>query len=92
MADGAGSSTHIPLEFMIARKKNLKETYSQFAYLKNFVGVVNPSNFSPSDKLPNGLVVLAESNEAANHLLNPQIGDVFIALADKYLDSLHITD
>jgi hypothetical protein len=92
LPDNAGTSTQIPLEFMVARKKNLKETYSQFTYLKSFVGAVNPTHFSPSDKLSNGLVVLAESSEAANHLLNPQIGDVFTALADKYLDSLHITD
>ena len=92
LADGAGASTSIPLEFMIARKKNLKETYSQFTYLKNFVGAVTPTHFAPSDKQSNGLVVLAESGEAANHLLSPQIGDVFTALADKYLDSLHISD
>jgi hypothetical protein len=92
LPDGAGASTSIPLEFMIARKKSLKEIYSQFAYLKNFVGAVNPTHFSTSDKQANGLVVLAESSEAANHLLNPQLGDVFSALADKYLDSVHISD
>jgi Protein of unknown function (DUF1682) len=27
LPDNAGASTHIPLEFMIARKKNLKEIY-----------------------------------------------------------------
>ncbi len=37
-------------------------------------------------------MVFSESTEAANHLINPQIGDVFTALADKYLESLHITD
>jgi hypothetical protein len=36
--------------------------------------------------------VLAESSEAANHLLSPQIGDVFSTLADKHLYSLHISD
>ncbi len=92
LADGAGASTSIPLEFMIARKKNLKEIYSQFTYLKNFVGAVNPTHYSPSEKQANGLVVLAESSEAANHLLNPYIGDTFSALADKYLDSVHISD
>lgn len=92
LAENAGATTQIPLEFMIARKKNLKETYSQFSYLKNFVGAVNPTHFSPSDKNANSLVVLAESNEAANHLLNSQIGDVFTALADTYLESVHITD
>ena len=50
LAEGAGATTHIPLEFMIARKNNLKELYSQFAYLKNFVGAVSPTHFSPSDK------------------------------------------
>jgi hypothetical protein len=37
-------------------------------------------------------MVFSESAEAANHLINPQIGDVFTALAEKYLESLHITD
>jgi hypothetical protein len=35
--EGIGNTTHIPLEFMIARKNNLKEIQSQFTYLKNFV-------------------------------------------------------
>ena len=71
LADGAGASTTIPIEFMIARKKNIKEIYSQFTYLKNFVGAVNPTHYSPSEKQANGFVVLAESSEAANHLLSP---------------------
>ena len=92
LPDGAGSSTSIPLEFMIARKKQVKDIYSQFAYLKNFVTPVTPTHFSPSEKSTTGLVVLSESTEAANHLLNPQIGDVFSAHADSILDQLHITD
>jgi hypothetical protein len=36
--------------------------------------------------------VVAESSEAANHLLTSQIGDVFSTLADKNLYSLHISD
>lgn len=92
LAEGAGASTFIPLEFMIARKKEVKNIHTNFTYLKNFVGAVQATNFNPTDKSTNGLIVLAESAEAANHLLNSQLGEVFSTLGDKYLQDLHITD
>jgi len=36
--------------------------------------------------------VLGESDESVNHLLNSQLGDVFTAYADEFLQDLHITD
>lgn len=35
---------------------------------------------------------MGESDEAVNHLLNSQLGDVFTAYADEFLQDLHITD
>ena len=46
LGEGAGSSTSVPLEFMIVRKRNLKNLFAveQYAYLKNFVAPVQPNS------------------------------------------------
>jgi hypothetical protein len=42
LAEGAGVMNTVPLEFMIVRKRNMKNVFAgeQFAYLKNFVAPV----------------------------------------------------
>lgn len=67
--DGVATK-HIPLEFMIVRKRNMKSTFSNISYLKNFVGPVLPKSMVASD-----LVVLAESEEAGNHIIDAYVGD-----------------
>jgi Protein of unknown function (DUF1682) len=64
------TTNHIPLEFMIVRKRNMKSTFSNFGYLKNFVGPVLPKSLVASD-----LVVLAESDEAGNHIIDSYVGE-----------------
>jgi hypothetical protein len=38
------------------------------------------------------LIVLGESDEAVNHVLNSQLGDIFSNYADDFLVDLHISD
>ena len=38
------------------------------------------------------MVVLGESDEAVNHVLNSQLGEIFSNFADEHLIDLHITD
>lgn len=39
LSDGSVQS-HIPLEFMIVKKRAMKSTFAQHTYLKNFVGPI----------------------------------------------------
>jgi hypothetical protein len=48
-----GVSTSIPLEMMIARKRDLKAIYQQFTYLKNFVAQIQARNFTSKGKANN---------------------------------------
>jgi len=79
---------------MIARKRDIKAINQQFTHLKNFMTPIPARNFSPAgDKGgQNSLVVMGESDEAVNHLLNVQLGDIFSAYAHEYLIDLHISD
>ena len=67
-------TTNIPLEFLIVRRRDIKAAEEQFKHLKNFVAIINARNFQPAaagDKNnKNSLVVMSESDEAVNHLLN----------------------
>lgn len=65
----AGPSTQIPLELLVCKKKEVKNYHQQFAYLKNFVGNVNHKSFK-SGTSQESLVILAESDEAANHVID----------------------
>lgn len=33
-------TTHIPIEFLIIKKRDMKNTYTNMPYLKNFVGPI----------------------------------------------------
>jgi hypothetical protein len=46
---------------------------------------VQARNFASKEKNNNQLTVLGESEEAINHLLNSQLGEVFTAHADEFL-------
>ncbi len=91
LADGS-VSTSIPVEMMIARKRDLKAIYEQFTHLKNFVTPIQARNFTSKATGNNQLIVLGETDEAVNHILNSQLGDIFSDLADEHLIDLHISD
>ena len=73
-----GNKASVPLEFLIVRKRNMKATLQQteqFAYLKNFVGPVQAQGLKNAGS-DGGLVVLAESEDAANHMIDNSIGEL----------------
>ena len=45
-----GATNSIPIEMMVARKRDLKAVYSQFTYLKNFVAQIQARNFTSKGK------------------------------------------
>lgn len=82
-----GATSPVPLEFYICRKRNMKATFAQFAHLKNFVGPVQATHLKQQDQL----VVLAESEDAANHMIDAQVGEVLSRLGEHVQD-IHFTD
>jgi hypothetical protein len=88
LSDGTVSD-HIPLEFIICKKRDMKAMFSTFPYLKNCVGPVPLKNFKP---LNDSLVILAESEEAASHMVDSQVGDILSKMGDNNIQELHITD
>lgn len=46
LPEGGGASTSIPLEMMLARKRDLKAIYAQFTHLKSFVAPIQARNFT----------------------------------------------
>lgn len=87
-ADGV-ATTKIPCEFIICKKRDMKAMFTQFPYLKSCVGPTQTKNFKPSNDT---LVVLAESEEAANHLIDNQVGDLLSKLGDRNIQDIHISD
>lgn len=83
-----------PLEFMVVRKRNLKQVHQveQLSYLKNFVGAVQPTSLKNSKNDQGGLVVLAESDEAANHIIDSSIGEQLAQFGETHIQEIHITD
>ena len=95
----------VPLEFFVCKKNAVKQVMSTHEYLSKFVTQVK-TEFLPVPKAPanpndkramiafknsNHLVALAESEEAANSLIDSAIGSLLQAHGDCLL-SLHITD
>ncbi len=65
--------------------------FSTFPYLKNFLSPVNSKNFKPDPKDSNSLVVLCESDEAANHIIDQNIGEVLTKMGQS-VNMIHISD
>lgn len=88
-----GVSNSVPVEIMICRKKNMKAILSseQYGYLKNFVGPVQPNSFKKAAS-EGGMVVLAESDDAANHIVDNSIGELITKFGETHIQDIHITD
>jgi hypothetical protein len=66
-----GSTTNnIPLDIVICRKRDMKTIFSNLAYLKNFVSPIQPKTFKIETNSSNSLIVLGESEEAVNHVID----------------------
>ena len=69
----------------------MKNVFAQFPHFKNFVGQVLSKNLKqPTSE--NSLIVLAESEEAANHIIDSQVGDVLSKMGEQNVIDIHITD
>jgi hypothetical protein len=90
LPDGSSSSS-IPVEFLLCKKREQKSIFSSFPYLKNFLSPTNTKNFKPDPKDSNSLVVLCESEEAANHIIDQNIGDVLNKIGQG-VNMIHISD
>lgn len=77
----------LPIELIIVRKREVKKVYENLAYTKNMIAAVKASNF-----VSNEFTVMAESEEAANAVIDSQMGDILAKYGDKNLLELHITD
>jgi hypothetical protein len=84
----------VPLEFLIVRKRNMKATLQQteqFAYLKNFVGPVQAQALKNAGS-DGGLVVLAESEDAADHMIDNSISELLAKYGEQHIHEIHFTD
>ena len=69
LPDGTTTSI-IPIEFLICRKRDMKSIFNQYTYLKNFVAPVIVKTFSQENLDSNSLIILSESEEVANFLID----------------------
>jgi len=92
----------VPLEFFVCRKSAQKEVFTVHEHLSKFVVQVKADNLPvpavPSNKKDlkkykqsDHLIVLAESEEAANSIVDSKIGEILQENGEMLLD-VHITD
>ena len=92
----------VPIEFFICKKSKVKSSFDMHEHFKQFVSQVKADNL-PVPKPPSNkkeakefkrsdhLVVLAESEEAANQIVDKNIGDVLNQYGNCLMEC-HITD
>lgn len=93
LGDGT-STTSVPIELVIVRRRELKTIFETFPYLKNFVSPTQAKNLkSVGEGNESGkLIVLAETEEHANFVVDAQVGDILSKMGAANLIELHITD
>jgi hypothetical protein len=69
LPDGSLTS-HIPLELVICRKRDMKSMLTNTPNLKTFVSPIQPRHFKVDSSSNNSLIVLGESEEAVNHVID----------------------
>ena len=69
LPDGS-STSNIPLDLVICRKRDMKSLLANSTYLKNFVSPIQPKSFKVDPNSNNALIVLGESEEAVNHIID----------------------
>ena len=87
LSDGT-STSHIPLELIICKKRDMKTFFTTYPILKSTVGPVKANTL----KAESDLIVLAESDEVANHVIDNQVGDILSKFGDYHIQEIHITD
>lgn len=83
---------NLPLEFLIIRRKDLKNKLKEFEYLQNMVHNSNTKNYRPKDlENRNGYLIMSEHDEIANQLIDSKVGQLLLNGKD-FLEELHVTD
>lgn len=93
LKDGS-SVTHNPIELLVVKKKSVKPAFQSFEYLEKFVTQTQNKHLAEAQKdkkASENLVVLAESDEASNFIIDKTVADVLAKNGDVLMD-LHITD
>ncbi len=85
-------SNQIPIDLIICRKRDMKSLYSSNAYMKSFVSPLQARNFKTDTSSQNSLIVLGESEEAVNHVIDAQIGEILANFGENNVQEIHITD
>ena len=70
----------------------MKSVFSQYTYLKNFVAPVIVKTFQQDNLDNNSLIILSESEEVANFLIDQQVGDVLSRIGALNVHDIQITD
>lgn len=83
------SANKSPIEFMICRKRDWKTKLTDMPYLKQFVAPTLAKNLK-SDECQ--LIVLAEADDIASHIVDSQVGDILEKMGEKNVNMIHITD
>ena len=81
----------VPLEFFVCKQSKVQSAFSTHEHFKDFVSQIKADNLVGAQACKDRLVVLAESEEAANMLINKDVGEVLCQLGDSLID-VHITD
>ena len=84
-----GIESEQPVEAIIMKTINAKQTLNDMAHLKKFVKKISHEQFSPLDKA--GLSVFAEGEENAKNVFSSQLVEFLAKNADS-IHVLHITD
>jgi len=87
LQDGTVSKA-LPVELMLVKRKEMKNTYTNLPYLKGFVAPIEVASLPC--KGDNELLVLGESKEATDQVLDNQMCDAIRNLTR--IEQLHITD
>ena len=82
LSDGTTSKA-IPVELIACSMKHIKHMHAEHAYLKKFVGPVQVPVMQQVGQGSEALMVFAESNEAANHIIDGQIGEILGKIGAK---------
>jgi hypothetical protein len=82
----------LPLEFLVIRRKELKNKMKAFSHLQDMVHNSNTKNYRPTDiNNRNGYLIMSEHDEIANQLVDSKIGSLLLNCND-FLEELHVTD
>ena len=91
LSDGTVTN-NIPLDLIICRKRDMKNLFSAYTYMKNFVSPIQPKSFKTDITSSNSLIVLGESEESVNFMIDSTVGQILTEIGEEHIQEIHITD